>query len=139
MFEKILLATDGSEHSLRATEKAIIVAKCDPNSSIEIVYVVDGDTSKSEVLRNWNTIEVSDPRRERIRPTEEKAREAGVKYEVKILRGEPGPTIVKYANENQFDLIVIGSRGRNALQELVLGSVSHKVAKWAQCPVMIVK
>ncbi|MGN7308692.1 universal stress protein, partial [Bacillus subtilis] len=49
------------------------------------------------------------------------------------------PEIVKYANENKVDLIVLVSRCLNALQELVLGSVSHKVAKRAHCPVMIVK
>ncbi|MCY8631696.1 universal stress protein, partial [Bacillus spizizenii] len=53
--------------------------------------------------------------------------------------GEPGPTIVSYANENQFDMLIVGSRGLNSLQEMVLGSVSHKVAKRANCPVLIVK
>ncbi|MGM0899696.1 MAG: universal stress protein [Bacillota bacterium] len=38
-----------------------------------------------------------------------------------------------------MDLIIIGSRGLNALQSMVLGSVSHKVMKRASCPVMIVK
>jgi SulP family sulfate permease len=58
----------------------------------------------------------------------------------KIIRGEePGPTIVKYVNENNFDVVVMGSRGLNAIQEFVLGSVSHKVAKRANCPVLIVK
>jgi nucleotide-binding universal stress UspA family protein len=78
-------------------------------------------------------------RKQRVIAVEEKAVKAGVRYETKILHGEPGPEIVKYANENKVDLIVLGSRGLNALQELVLGSVSHKVAKRAHCPVMIVK
>lgn len=139
MYQKILLATDGSEHSLRASDHAIELAKCNPGSIVEVVFVVDGDTSKSDVLRNWNTAGVADKRRERIKSADDKAKEAGINYEVKILRGEPGPTIVKYANENKFDIVVIGSRGLNALQELVIGSVSHKVAKRANCPVMIVK
>ena len=49
------------------------------------------------------------------------------------------PAIVEYTNKNQFDVVVIGSRGLNALQEMVLGSVSHKIAKRANCPVLIVK
>lgn len=139
MYKKILLATDGSEHSIRAAENAIELAKCNPESKVEVVFVVDGDTAKSEVLRNWNTAGVADTRREKIRAAEERAKKAGINYEIKILRGEPGPTIVTYANENQFDIVVIGSRGLNALQEFVIGSVSHKVAKRANCPVMIVK
>jgi len=137
MFKKILLATDGSEHALRATEKAIEVAKCNKESIIHIVLVVDD--SKSEVLNNWNTIGAEQKRKEKVNPTEEKVKEAGINYEVKYLRGEPGPTIVKHANEQQFDIVVLGSRGRNRLQELVLGSVSHKVAKRAKCAVLIIK
>ncbi|MGB8270820.1 MAG: universal stress protein, partial [Priestia megaterium] len=41
--------------------------------------------------------------------------------------------------KNNFNLVVIGSRGLNSLQEMVLGSVSHKVAKRVHCPVMIIK
>lgn len=78
-------------------------------------------------------------RQEKMVTTEELAKAAGVHYETKVIRGEPGPSIVKYANENNYDLIIVGSRGLNVLQEMVLGSVSHKVAKRANCPVMIVK
>ncbi|WP_088105411.1 universal stress protein [Halalkalibacter urbisdiaboli] len=137
MFKKILLATDGSEHALRATEKAIEIAKCDPNTVVHIVYVID--SSKSDVLNNWNTIGAQEKRKEKIKPTEEKVKAAEIKYEVEFLRGEPGPTIVKHANDNQFEMVVLGSRGRNRLQELVLGSVSHKVAKRANCAVLIIK
>ncbi|RSL32330.1 universal stress protein [Salibacterium salarium] len=137
MFEKILLATDGSEHAIRATEKAIAVAECNEDSIVHLVYVFE--SSKADVLENWNTTGAQGKREEKIRPTEEKIKNAGINYEVEYLRGEPGPTIVKHANENQFDVVVLGSRGLNRFQELVLGSVSHKVAKRANCAVLIIK
>ncbi|OZM58077.1 universal stress protein [Lottiidibacillus patelloidae] len=139
MYKKILLATDGSDHAKRAAENAIHITTCSEGAEITIVYAVAPDKAKSDVLANWNASEINDVRRERVSDVENKAREAGVKYEVKILHGEPGPTIVDYANKNTFDIVVIGSRGLNGLQELVLGSVSHKVAKRANCPVLIVK
>ena len=139
MFKKILLAADGSEHSKRATEKAIEISTCSTNSIIEIIYVVDPEKVKSEVLSNWNSVEIGDIRRKQVREIERMANEAGISYEIKILHGEPGPVIVDYANKNNFDIIVIGSRGLNGLQEFVLGSVSHKVVKRAKCPVLIVK
>jgi len=46
---------------------------------------------------------------------------------------------VEYANKEQFEILILGSRGLNSLQEMVLGSVSHKVVKRAECPVLIVK
>ena len=139
MYKKILLATDGSEHSKRAAENAIHIATCTEGSKIEVVYVVDADRAKSDVLSNWNSVDVNDSRKQRMKDVEEKAKEAGVSYEIKVLHGEPGPAIVEYVNKNEIDVVVIGSRGLSGIQEFVLGSVSHKVAKRANCPVLIVK
>ncbi|WLR49809.1 universal stress protein [Bacillus tianshenii] len=139
MFNKILVAADGSEHSLRAAEKALELAKLNSNAVVEVVYVVDGETSKRDVIHNWNSMGIAEKRRAKMEEVERRAEEAGINYSVKILHGEPGPTIVKHANENDFDLVTIGSRGLNTLQEMVLGSVSHKVAKRVDCPVLIIK
>jgi nucleotide-binding universal stress UspA family protein len=139
MYKKILLATDGSEHSKRAAENAIHMASCSDGSKMEIIYVVDPNRAKSETLSNWNSLDTSDKRKKRVEEVENMAKEAGIDYEVHILNGDPGPTIVEYANKNNADVVIIGSRGLNVLQEFVLGSVSHKVAKRANCPVLIVK
>ncbi|MBT2663813.1 universal stress protein [Bacillus sp. ISL-45] len=139
MYQKILLAADGSEHSIRAADHAIMITKCQGDAKMEIVYAVDGGRSKSDVLSNWNSADINHKRKERLKDIEQKARDSGIRFEFKILHGEPGPAVVDYTNKNNFDLVVIGSRGLNGLQELMLGSVSHKVAKRANCPVMIVK
>lgn len=139
MYNKILLAADGSEHSKRAAKHAIQIASCSENSFIEIIYVVDADQAKTDVLANWNSAELNDSRKARMKDIEKIATDSGVKYEINVLHGEPGPTIVEHANKHNVDLVVIGSRGLNRLQEFVLGSVSHKVAKRANCPVLIVK
>jgi nucleotide-binding universal stress UspA family protein len=139
MYKKIALATDGSEHSKRAAENAVKIAKCNPNSTIEVLYVVDPDKVKSEILNNWNSGDMGDIRKSRLKEVEKIAIDSGVFYEIKFLHGEPGPIIVDYVNKNKFDIVIIGSRGLNSLQEFVLGSVSHKVAKRANCPVLIVK
>ncbi|WP_335869551.1 universal stress protein [Bacillus sp. 2205SS5-2] len=139
MYKKIVLATDGSEHSKRAAQNAIHIAKCSSKSFIEVVYVIDPSRSKSDVLHNWNSVDVNELRKDRMKEVESEAKRAGVDYEIKVLHGDPGPTIVDYVNKNKADIVIIGSRGLNALQEFVLGSVSHKVAKRSNCPVLIVK
>ncbi|OIJ17066.1 universal stress protein [Anaerobacillus alkalilacustris] len=139
MFKKILLAADGSEHSIRAAEKALAISKTSNESSIEVIYVIDGSTSKSDVLSNFDVKAITEQRKAKLRPIEELLVKDDISHKFHLVHGEPGPTIVKFANENQYDLVVIGSRGLNTLQEMVLGSVSHKVAKRANCPVMIVK
>ncbi len=62
-----------------------------------------------------------------------------ISYTTTILKGLPGPEIIRYANESKVELVVIGSRGLNPLQKMVLGSVSHKVMKSVYCPTLIVK
>lgn len=96
-------------------------------------------TPTSDVLHHWNTLDIEGQQRERLKLIEQMLKEAEIPYEVKMLHGEPGPTLVEYANHNDFDIFVIGSRGLNTLQEMVLGSVSHKVIKRVNCPVLVVK
>ncbi|MBM7551146.1 universal stress protein [Thalassobacillus pellis] len=139
MFQKILIAADGSAHSIRTAEKAAELARLQQDAKVSVIYVIDGETSKHDVLAEGNQATIDRKRLERLKPIETHLEEKGVAYEIVVKRGEPGPSIVKYANGEKFDIVIIGSRGLNTLQEMVLGSVSHKVAKRANCPVMIVK
>jgi nucleotide-binding universal stress UspA family protein len=135
MYRKILLAVDGSEHSKRAAKHAINVASLVPGAKVEIISVIDLSKVKTEVLHG----ELRQKRQQALEAIKSTFEKENVSYELKIERGDPGPTIVSYANKQDFDLAIIGSRGLNSLQEMVLGSVSHKVAKRVHCPVMIIK
>lgn len=139
MYKHILLAADGSENALRAAKEAIKIASCNEEAVIEVVYVADFEKAKSEVLHSTSSEALNLERRQKISKIEQLLRESSISYKVKILHGTPGPEIVKYANEQQVELVVIGSPGLNGLQEMVLGSVSHKVMKRVNCPALIVK
>lgn len=54
MFKKILIAADGSDHSIRAAAKAIQLAEQNPDSEITVVYAVDGQTSKEDILHHFD-------------------------------------------------------------------------------------
>ncbi|WP_368504699.1 universal stress protein [Alkalihalophilus sp. As8PL] len=135
---KILLPSDGSEHSIRSAEKAIELAKL-YEAQIDVLYVVDGSTSKKDVIQHTDKYVIEKRRKERLKPIEERLNQAGITYKTHTLHGEPGPTIVDFANKGDYEYVVLGSRGLNNLQTMVLGSVSHKVAKRVDKPVMIVK
>ena len=139
MYKKILLAADGSDHSIRATSEVIKIASLNETSTVTVVLVADYSQAKSDVLHSGSSVELDMKRRRKLLPVEELLRAANVNYRVEILHGVPGPSIVEFANKQNYELLVIGSRGLNSLQEMVLGSVSHKVVKRAECPVMIVK
>lgn len=137
MYQHILLAVDGSENALRAAKEAVKIASND--SLIEMVYVADFEKVKTDVLHATSSESLLLERKRKVAPIEEVLRAADKQFKLTILHGTPGPEIVKYANENKVDIVVIGSRGLNGLQEMVLGSVSHKVMKRVQCPALIVK
>jgi|SRR5690606_10877101 len=137
MYQHILLAVDGSENAVRAAKEAVKIAS--DASLIEMIYVADFEKAKTEVLHAKSSESLMLERKRKIAPIEEVLRSAGKQFKLTILHGTPGPEIVKYANEKKVDLVIIGSRGLNSLQEMVLGSVSHKVMKRVHCPALIVK
>lgn len=69
-----------------------------------------------------------------------KSHEAGdVRLRHSIAWGEPFVNIVRYARDNQIDLIVMGTHGRGAVEHMLLGSVAEKVLRKAPCPVLTVR
>lgn len=139
MYQHIILAADGSENALRATEEAVKIATSMEGSKIEVVTVADFNKATAERLHTQSEDSLLLERQRKIANVEHVLEQAGVTYTVTVLKGDPGPEIVRYVNDSQADLVVIGSRGLNSLQEMMLGSVSHKVMKRVNCPALIVK
>ena len=69
----------------------------------------------------------------------QRTREAGLPTETRVLEGEPGHSLVAAAQSERCDLIVVGSRGRSRLAQLLLGSTAHHVVTHAHCSVLVVK
>jgi nucleotide-binding universal stress UspA family protein len=140
MFQNILLAYDGSDHSRRAAEIAGNLARCYPNEvELWVVSVVDpvtgelGEPFLSEAI-------------ERGAATGQALLDEAVSYigdvmkiHREVLFGEPSDCIVEVAETRACDLIVIGSRGLGVLKSLLLGSRAQKVIHNAPCPVLVVK
>ncbi len=144
----MLVAIDGSETATRALDYALTLAKkCD--AEVQIVSVVPPVESLmprfsltappihyslfiGEVEKRLQTV-LSEALQaaKRQQPT--------LHLSTRLLKGRPADTIVQTAQKEGFDLIVVGSRGLSGLDELVLGSVSDRVADLATCPVLIVK
>ncbi|TDQ37376.1 universal stress protein [Aureibacillus halotolerans] len=132
MFQDILLAVDGSDHSVKAAEKAVELTG--GNGLIEVVFVVDGSAPVDDDVNELKAGE-----RKKIQRVEDVISQTALSYELVLLQGDPGPTLVDYANRRPYDCVVLGSRGLNTLKSMVLGSVSHKVASRVKWPVLIVK
>jgi len=136
---KIAVAIDGSENALRAAKHTITLCKCLPDAHLEIIYVADYDKAKDERLLSQSPESLTLKREQKVIPILELAKDVGVETKITMLKGNPSQEIIKYVNSEEIDQLVIGSRGLNAFQEMVLGSVSHKVMKHVNCPITIVK
>jgi nucleotide-binding universal stress UspA family protein len=138
-FEKILAAIDGSEASDRAFAKAL-----------ELAQLVGGQLTalavEGPLPAYAATIgEVDEVKREKdafftrvLSRTREQAEAAGVELEVELRPGHAAELIVRVADEQKADLIVLGHTG-HFLRDHLLGSTADRVSEHANCPVMIVK
>ncbi|MDD1694052.1 MAG: universal stress protein [Methanoregula sp.] len=139
LFEKIVIATDGSERNRAAVEEALQIGRvC--GSTVTAAYVIDlgafESASADIVIRDtWAVIQKeADAALARVRTMAD-----GVNLETVILEGKPAAEIVKFAAENKSDLIVIGTQGKRGLERLLLGSVAEQVVRSAPCKVLVVK
>lgn len=134
MYKSILLAADGSENSFRAAEETLNFIN--ENTIVTILNVIQIEKSKDAVLHGENTVE---QQKDKIAKITHLYDSNNVNYNVIFERGLPDETVVKVSNSGEYNIIVLGNRGLNTLQGMMMGSVSYKVAKRANIPVMIVK
>jgi nucleotide-binding universal stress UspA family protein len=141
MFSKILVPVDGSDHSLRALEHALFLAKS-AGSRVTAIHVIEKPPTvyvESQKLLNDIMTKYRNESTKVLDRCKELAAGKGIKIETAIAEGDAASNIADYAKKQDFDIIVIGSRGLGRFKEMVVGSVSNKVLHQAKCSVLIVK
>jgi nucleotide-binding universal stress UspA family protein len=155
VFEKILVPLDGSEHSQRALETAIHIAKKFKgkmtllhvySAALTPVIVPEPTTLTPAGVPVVTSAEVSkmlEAAREVghkiLTEGEEKAQSARLEVETALKEGNTVQEIIRMSKEGRFELIVMGVRGMSKIRELIMGSVSEGVIRDAPCPVLVVK
>ncbi len=165
-FSRILVAIDGSPQSIEAAEHGISMAKKDNADLIvmSVIHTIYTETSHPMEVKDLIVMSViHTPASILIYATEKnfreflkkckedtdnwfdtirkKATEVGVPLRtetVEEIYSIPG-AIIKYAEQEKADVIVVGGTGRSGFKKLLLGSVSGDVVRYARCPVMVVK
>jgi len=144
MFSRILVAVDGSPFAERALAHAVDLSK-KYEAKLLIVHVVlrrfyAVTPSEAGVLATTVFVKEMESESKRIiEKSDEFAKEAGVPYECRLVQGLPADEIVRLAQLEKVDLIVLGSRGLTEVRAFLLGSVSDKVIHHSKCPVLIIK
>lgn len=141
---KILVATDGSEPALRAVKYAAkLIGLLVSTSNLITLINVHDDAGLRRAQSLMGREAVLDYLRELSEKELKSGRKlldgAGIKHDVAIRTGHVAQEIANYAKIGKFDLIVIGSKGRSAISDLLLGSVAQRVLSTAEIPVVLVK
>jgi nucleotide-binding universal stress UspA family protein len=131
---KILLAFDGFSHSENALATAADLGRAQ-GAEITILSVVPPDARGS---KSGGHVGLRPHAHEDVARAHAYLRERGIESTMQMEDGQPAGEIVRVAEEGGFDLIVAGSRGRNAVGELLLGSVSGNLVRHAPCSVLVV-
>ena len=144
MFNRIVVAVDGSDHAEHALKIACDVAR-KYGSSLTLVHAPE---PVSDPMMAGYAVVPSQPIKEAIDKAAKEVMdksEAVLKsenmtnYETATVHGDPAAAVVKKAEEVGADLIIMGRRGLGAVSRLLIGSTTTKVAQLADCAVLTVK
>ena len=160
-FSKILVAIDGSEQSMNAAYHAIGIANRKGNEvgRVQLIGLTVLDLTKlsssffATASGYYGAKELEEKRKESQQWLDKFEKLAAkensttnnnnnIQYKSEIIEDSTsrvGSAIVDYAERENVDLIVIGTRGRTGFKKILLGSVASDVVTYAHCPVLIVK
>ncbi len=141
MFKKILVPVDGSDNSLKTLDYAAELASAF-GSKITLFNVIAPLPSTVQRYVQVNNLvdEVKAFGRGVLEDAKQKISEKyNLDIETDLIYGDPANEICSKAKKEQFELIVIGSRGLNEITSIIMGSVSRRVARHAVCPVLVVR
>ena len=140
MFEKVLLAVDGSDHALHAARLAADLARSMKSKEFRIVVAYD---SIPPYLGEPNMQYAIDARMKEaqsiLQAAVETVGDVPAEIYTELIEGSSADAIINVAVTRASDVIVMGSRGLGTLAGLLLGSTSQKVVSHAPCPVLIVR
>jgi nucleotide-binding universal stress UspA family protein len=145
----ILVAIDGSEHSFKAAEYAIDLAKSFGAQlyAVTITYIPASDSLTQKDVINKSLIEDNIDNNDRKDAGEwfekftQNAKENDIQLKPELINSARPVdyTILEYAENHEIDLIIVGTKGRTGFKKLLLGSVASSIVTYAHCPVMVIK
>lgn len=139
-YKKIMVATDGSELCKKAVEAGVEISRLS-GAKLYAVYVIVPTTHSARDF-GWEKAAMEHFRNEGEKATgfvEAAAKAAGVEVESALIEGQPAEKIVEFAEQNDIEMIVMGSLGKTGLDRFLLGSVAENVVRHAKKPVLVVR
>ena len=149
---RILTAVDGSHSSMEAAKYALAMAKKYDAELFALTIINTQPWFHSSTLYGWASLETMEKVHERdissaqtwLIHIKETAKDFGVRLQTKIVlvpytQSSTAGAIIKYAEENHIELILIGTRGYSGIKKTLLGSVALAVLTYSHCAVLVIK
>lgn len=144
---KILVAIDGSDHSFKAANYSLDLARSFGAQvfAVTVTYIPANENISQKQILGKALVE------DRVDATHDselwfdkfigQARDDKINLKTELLNSTRPVdyVILEYAEENNIDLIILGTKGRTGFKKLLLGSVASSVVSYAHCPVLVVK
>ncbi|RLM57497.1 universal stress protein [Halobellus sp. Atlit-31R] len=138
MYDTILVPTDGSDGMARVAEHAIHLARL-TDATLHVLHVVDTSVAPLDAHSQAVYERLEEAGRTSVAEIHDRAADVGVYAVTAVRQGTPYAEITAYADENDADLIVLGTHGRTGLPHALLGSVAERVVQHADVPVLTVR
>jgi len=141
LYDRILVPTDGSAEGRRAVAHALDLASVH-GAGVHALYVVDTASYAGMPMESsWEGVGdlLRDDASEAVAEVETLAAGTDLAVETAVAEGSPSKEIIRYAEGNGCDLIVMGTHGRGGIDRLLLGSVAEKVVRGSNVPVLTVR
>lgn len=141
MFEKILVAFDGSEPSHKAFDYGLeLMKRCSVGKPEIVVVSVVQPPEPSDIVELDAIIDSGTQHyRALFSELEKRAKAQQITVATEVLVGHPADQIIRYAKENGIDTILVGHTGKSKIESWLLGSVSKRIANYSHCTMIIVK
>lgn len=138
MFERILVGYDGSPQSRKALTAALWLGQTFKGMVQGLIVVRPPEFAELEGEVQAALEETKGPLAEPIKWAKAEASRHGVTLHVRKQLGHPAEVLLRTAEEQAFDLIILGRRGHGPVARWMLGSISDRVLRYAHCPVMVI-
>jgi nucleotide-binding universal stress UspA family protein len=143
MYERILYPTDFSDEAVKAAEY-IKKLKGAGAEEVVILHVIDrrGLNDLARFAKKdfaGILVDMEQKAKGEIRPVEEELKAVGLKVKIRVEQGGPCNEILRVADEENVSIIIAGSHGKSNIDSMLLGSVSYKLVKRVNIPIMVIK
>ena len=147
-YKKIMIATDGSDCSNLATDKGIELARL-TGGTVYAVYVmstaysfdIDGGAFSSVGTNPyWTSIRkaLKNQGQQAVDYIKNLGEAKGINVQSILLEGNPSEELIRYANEEKMDIVIMGTHGKIGVNRMLMDSVAGNLVRHSKVPVMVV-